>query len=183
LVFLMTGPATNAATIVTIWRVMGPRTTVVYLASVAATALGSGLLLDYIFQAGQISAPAPMGWMLPPAVKVVAAVVLLGVLAAAVVRRSMSGRKAAGLAWADQAVALGIKGMTCTHCVESVRGALLETPGVISAEVSLSAGRAVVSGHDLNLAVLSGAVEEVGYNVATAEFLEAAAEEKDLSRG
>ena len=87
------------------------------------------------------------------------------------------------MASAGQAVTLGIEGMTCTHCVESVRRALLETPGVVSAEVSLSAGRAVVSGRDLNLATLSGAVEEVGYNVATAEFLEDAAEEKNISRG
>ncbi|MDP6491184.1 MAG: permease [Kiritimatiellia bacterium] len=46
LVFLMTGPATNAAAITTIWRLFGPRAGVAFLFSVAVTALGSGLLMD-----------------------------------------------------------------------------------------------------------------------------------------
>ena len=46
LVFLMTGPATNAASITTIWRLFGPRAGVAFLVSVAVTALGSGLLMD-----------------------------------------------------------------------------------------------------------------------------------------
>ncbi|MDY7010986.1 MAG: permease, partial [Planctomycetota bacterium] len=38
--FLMTGPATNAATITTIWKVMGRRTTIIYLSVMIAGALG-----------------------------------------------------------------------------------------------------------------------------------------------
>ena len=49
LVFLMTGPATNAAALATIWKVMGSRTAIVYLLTVVLCALGSGLLLDLIF--------------------------------------------------------------------------------------------------------------------------------------
>lgn len=46
LVFLMTGPATNAAAITTIWRMFGTRAGIAFLLSVALTALGSGLLMD-----------------------------------------------------------------------------------------------------------------------------------------
>jgi len=180
LVFLMTGPATNAATIATVWRVMGRRTTVVYLASVAATALGSGLLLDFIFQVGNISAPGPVGWMLPPALKVAAAGILLGVLAVAMVRRSLAGRKVTGSARSGQTAELSIRGMTCTHCAQSVRRALLASPGATSAEVSLSAGRAVVSGEGLNIAALSQAVEEAGYNVAAAELSHPDGDDQDI---
>ena len=49
LVFLMTGPATNAAALATIWKVMGSRTAIVYLLTVAFCALGSGILLDWMF--------------------------------------------------------------------------------------------------------------------------------------
>lgn len=48
LVFLVTGPATNAATISTIWRVLGRTASVIYLSSIAACALGAGLLMDAI---------------------------------------------------------------------------------------------------------------------------------------
>lgn len=48
LVFLITGPATNAATISTIWKVMGRKTAVIYLSIVAVTALLSGTLVDFV---------------------------------------------------------------------------------------------------------------------------------------
>jgi hypothetical protein len=49
MVFLMTGPATNAAAFATIWKIMGSRTAVIYLLTVIFCALGSGLALDAIF--------------------------------------------------------------------------------------------------------------------------------------
>jgi len=49
LVFLIVGPATNAATVATVWKVLGWKTAIVYLLSIAACALAAGLLLDAIF--------------------------------------------------------------------------------------------------------------------------------------
>ncbi len=49
LVFLMTGPATNAASIAIIWKIMGSRTAIIYLLTVVVCALVSGLLLDAMF--------------------------------------------------------------------------------------------------------------------------------------
>ncbi len=46
LVFLMTGPATNAASLTTIWANLGARTAITYLATVGGAALGSGVLVD-----------------------------------------------------------------------------------------------------------------------------------------
>lgn len=81
LVFLMTGPATNAASFVTIWKVLGRATAITYLATIAGCSLLSGILLDYIV-AGVIPEAVAHhhGWMLPPLVKNISAVVLLLVL-------------------------------------------------------------------------------------------------------
>jgi uncharacterized protein len=46
LVFLMTGPATNAAGLATIWRTLGSRTALLYLLSIAVCALAFGLVVD-----------------------------------------------------------------------------------------------------------------------------------------
>ena len=51
LVFLMTGPATNAATVTTLWKSMGPRVVAVYLVSITVCALGAGTLMDLLFDA------------------------------------------------------------------------------------------------------------------------------------
>jgi hypothetical protein len=61
LVFLMTGPATNAATLLPIRQVLGRRSVGVFLAVVAAAALAMGTLLDAVYSgppARQMSAAA-----------------------------------------------------------------------------------------------------------------------------
>ena len=84
IVFLMTGPATNAASFVTIWKILGRRTAITYLLTVAGCALASGILLDSIAAGIDFNVVSKPGWMLPQIVKYIAAVVLLGVLGYAI---------------------------------------------------------------------------------------------------
>jgi uncharacterized membrane protein YraQ (UPF0718 family) len=84
LVFLMTGPATNAASFTTIWKVLGKRTAVIYLLTVAGCALAAGLTIDYLAQWFGSEVVTKPHWMLPQPVKTVSAVVLLAILLHAV---------------------------------------------------------------------------------------------------
>ena len=61
---------------------------------------------------------------------------------------------------------LPIRGMTCGHCVNTVRQALEAVPGVSSATVDLTTERAEVSGDNLDRRELVAAVEAAGYQVA-----------------
>ena len=90
LVFLMTGPATNAASFITIWKALGRATAITYLATVAGCALLGGLLLDYIASGIDIEIATRPGWMLPNFIKYTSAVVLLAILGFAI----LSKRKA-----------------------------------------------------------------------------------------
>lgn len=47
LVFLVSGPATNAAAVAMVWKDLGRTSTVIYLAVIAVCALAAGLLMDY----------------------------------------------------------------------------------------------------------------------------------------
>jgi hypothetical protein len=87
LVFLVTGPATNAATIVTIWKILGRKTAVIYLLTVAGCALAGGLLLDLISGEQSPMAMAHQGWMLPRIVNYVSMVILFIVLGFAIIHR------------------------------------------------------------------------------------------------
>jgi len=87
LVFLMTGPATNAASFVTIWKVMGRKTAITYLAAVAGCALLGGIVLDYIAAGARFEIVSRPGWMLPQPVKYASAVVLLAILTFAILRK------------------------------------------------------------------------------------------------
>lgn len=51
LVFLMTGPATNAASIAMVWKMFGKKAMAAYLSSVAFTALLAGWALDFTINA------------------------------------------------------------------------------------------------------------------------------------
>ncbi len=87
LVFLMTGPATNAASFVTIWKVLGRATAIIYLATVAGCALVSGIVLDYIAAGAHFEIVSRPGWMLPQSVKYASAVALLAILTFAILRK------------------------------------------------------------------------------------------------
>jgi uncharacterized membrane protein YraQ (UPF0718 family) len=89
LVFLMTGPATNAASFVTIWKTMGRRTALTYIATVAGCALLSGLVLDYFDTGVDFAVGAKPGWMLPTPVKYAAAAILLAVLGYAIASKAL----------------------------------------------------------------------------------------------
>lgn len=97
MVFLMTGPATNAASFVTIWKILGRKTAIIYLATVAGCALVSGILLDYIGAGVNFEIVTRPHWMLPQSVEYASAVVLLAILISATLRKKgESGNAAPG---------------------------------------------------------------------------------------
>lgn len=87
IVFLMTGPATNAASFITIWKTLGSRTVIAYFLAVAGCALLSGILLDYIAAGVDFNIVTHHGWMLPAAIKYPSAIVLIAVLAVGAIRK------------------------------------------------------------------------------------------------
>lgn len=62
-----------------------------------------------------------------------------------------------------------VSGMTCGHCVASVREELAEAGGVEVVSLELESGRLVVRGEAADsLATVRAAVEEAGYTVSVA---------------
>jgi uncharacterized membrane protein YraQ (UPF0718 family) len=80
MVFLMTGPATNAASIAAVWQMMGRRTAIVYLITTAVTALASGLLLDQFLTVSNITLGCHESESLPAWLRTGLAITLLFVL-------------------------------------------------------------------------------------------------------
>jgi len=79
-VFLLAGPATNAATVTMVARFLGKRSAALYLGVISLCALGAGVLLDFLYLKLGISATATLGSageMLPETVKLGFAAVLL----------------------------------------------------------------------------------------------------------
>jgi len=184
LAFLISGPATNAATITTTWKLMGRRTALLYLLTIAISAVGCGLLLDWLFSVVQIVLPQlnshvhqhvhETGWL-----SAFWAIVLMLVIVLSYFR---SPRKEAGLRLDEestteeststepeanlQSLEFTVSGMTCSHCAETVGGALRRSPGVRRVDVNLKEGRVVVTGKHLDAQKLADAVNALGYEMS-----------------
>jgi len=185
LAFLIAGPATNAATFTTIWKLLGRRTAILYLMTVAVSAIIFGLVLNGLIpvvesalpQLGSHAHAAAQGSWLHHA----SAVVLLAVLAfsyctAWTALQHTNGKEAAEEESRDVGngvnqcrLELVVTGMTCSHCTETVRRVLVESTGVRSAEVDLSSGRAIVRGRNLDPDPLVAAVAGLGYAARAVE--------------
>ena len=58
-----------------------------------------------------------------------------------------------------------ISGMTCAHCVLSVREEVSEVAGVQDVEVDLASGRLTVAGENVSDEAVKVAVADAGYEV------------------
>lgn len=64
------------------------------------------------------------------------------------------------------AITVTVTGMTCGHCVSSVREEVSEIGGVTSVDVDLASGRVTVEAdRDIDRAAIAAAVAEAGYQV------------------
>ena len=61
LVFLLAGPATNTAGIITVAKFMGKRTVAIYLLAISVCAVGMGLLLNYVYKTFHINIMTGLG--------------------------------------------------------------------------------------------------------------------------
>ena len=61
-----------------------------------------------------------------------------------------------------------VSGMTCGHCVQSVKNELAKVPGVDSVDVDLASGKVEISSTAaIDEAAIAAAVDEAGYEVSS----------------
>ncbi len=171
LAFLIAGPATNAAALTTVARVLGRRAAAAYLGTVAVSAFGGGLALDWLLPKAALALP----FLAAPAHlhDTVGLMGNIGALALVLVlgwswwqrrhQESCCGGSCSATPAFVESLTLEIAGMRCSHCSGSVTRALNEQDGVKSCDVSLEDGRAVVRGQGFDADRLLNVVRELGY--------------------
>ncbi|WPL17332.1 Copper chaperone CopZ [Thiorhodovibrio winogradskyi] len=168
LVFLMAGPATNIATIGAVYRTLGIRVITIYLGTVILASLGFGLLFDQILNVklGAVDAHAEhAGWL-----SYLSTALLLALLALLEYRRRQQRQLAQQAAnqiarGGDDVLMLEVTGMTCGHCVASVKKALEAIDQVEEATPELSSGRVWLRASGVEFASLRQAVEQAGFQL------------------
>lgn len=168
LVFLITGPATNIATITLIARALGKKTIVVYLSVIALMAIASAYLLNFIFTlVGQhnlmnhIHEHADNN-MLLSIITIIFSILLFMSLLRKVKGRYFNKSQLKEAKIMNNVKRFYINGMTCNHCVDHVKNAIMDVEGVTEAYVKLNEKSADVEGSFNELDVIK-AIQKAGY--------------------
>ncbi|MBN1117089.1 MAG: permease [Bacteroidales bacterium] len=170
LVFLMAGPATNAATISVIGNSMGRKTLTVYLVTLIAGALLSGLFIDYFLPRdwfiSALSEHNHNHGLLPKWVHVASGLLMVFLLINIYIRKFL--RKFKSKKNIETQIDMGdikvfVRGMNCNHCKMSVETNLSKLDGINGVEVDLEREQVTLSGDNIDLNKVKTTVESIGY--------------------
>jgi uncharacterized membrane protein YraQ (UPF0718 family)/copper chaperone CopZ len=174
IVFLMAGPATNAATITVIGKVLGRRTLLTYLISVIAGSLVFGFFVDYFlprdwftYAIHNIHHGGHVHEMFPVWVGYLSAIILTFFIANALLKTyifdPIKFRKADQNKNTMNQVTVKIEGMTCNHCKANVENKISAISGIKEVQVDLSGSLARITGDQLDLEKIKEDIESIGY--------------------
>ena len=166
-VFLISGPATNAAAISVVFKVLGRVSATIYILTVMIGSLAGGLIFDYLdqsFSIGLMSVSPPACHVELSLLETISAILMLMIPTYSFYRN----RVTAGCASCHSDVAappdlvVNVDGMSCGNCANAVRNAIMEIDGIGDVQVRLSEKRAEIYGKCSAELVLQ-TVNDLGY--------------------
>lgn len=166
-VFLMAGPATNAATMTVIKQAMGTKALFSYVASIIGGALIMGVIINQLpaswfilpgFEAGAHDHESmELGWF-----SIASAITLLLLLLNGFrLQYIPTTIKIEDMA-ANEKV-FTVEGMTCNHCKSSVEKNLAKLDKIEFVEVDLANKAVKITGENIDNSVIESAVNDLGY--------------------
>jgi len=163
LVFLMAGPATNVATLGAVYRSLGGRILAIYLGTVAVMSILFGLIFNRILSPGMAGVHHHGGEA--SLLQLTCALILSALLIFLLARRLQRRFTPAAGSNPDesQTMTIRVRGMTCSHCVNTVKTALESVDGVEEASPNLTTGTVLIRGENIDTKILRRAVKEAGY--------------------
>jgi uncharacterized membrane protein YraQ (UPF0718 family)/copper chaperone CopZ len=169
LVFLMAGPATNAATISVIGNAMGRKTLFVYLGTLITGALLSGLFVDYALPREWFTSVLNMHHhehgLLPQWLHIVSALamtlLILNIYLQKMFKKFKKKKVEYSVDMGDTTVY--VRGMNCNHCKMNVETNLKKLDFIDEVEVNLDTEQVTIIGDNVDLNKVKETVESIGY--------------------
>ncbi|MCC7453562.1 MAG: permease, partial [Crocinitomix sp.] len=163
LVFLMAGPATNAATITVLWRSIGKKATLIYLATIIVGSMAFGIVIDYGIIDTQLFVNVPAlnqphvhgtDW-----VAVLSSILLIALLifveSKKIFYKPIKNKPMNNL--------YTVEGMTCNHCKSSVEKNVQKLEGVTLVVADPNNNEVLIEGNNLNQAEIESTINELGF--------------------
>ncbi|MFA9389752.1 MAG: permease [Prolixibacteraceae bacterium] len=170
LVFLMAGPATNIATMTVLWKSIGSKATLVYLATIVGGALIFGFLIDSFLPAQWFAFTGEMHahqHVLPNWLGMVSAVVLIALVVNGYILNYLNTKKMKANEFKfDNMMVVQkyqVEGMTCKNCKAHVERDLAEIEGIDGVVADFTSGEVSITGNKIDIEKVKLAVERGGY--------------------
>ncbi len=179
LVLLMAGPATNAATITMIAKVLGKKSLIGYLGAIITGAMLSGLFIDNFLPPDWFRLSEHFGHMnhnhemLPMWLKTGSAILLSLLILNGYLQKYLKSRRMNLEAKAhigqmfdsDNITTIYVGGMTCNHCKENVENSIKSVKGVDEVAVDLTTGKVNIRGKSFDMHKIRTGIKSIGYKV------------------
>ena len=171
LVLLMAGPASNAASILVVGKVLGKRSMLIYLISIITGAVLFGFGIDYLLPREWFTAPVEQYAACHDGGISIFSYICTGLLLVLLARALWPWKhhhhhhEEAEL---ESCILYNVEGMNCNHCAANVEKAIAAVEGVEQVEVSLHEGTARIKGSP-NEADIRQAVESIGFRLSAKE--------------
>lgn len=172
-VLLMAGPATNAATITMIGKVLGKKSLFTYLGTIIIGAMGFGLIIDYLLPVQWFTEitqqhlghdhGAHLNWW-----QITSGILLLGLIINGYIQRYRTPKEQNETQLKNNTMQLKtikVEGMTCNHCKANVETNLQKLAFVDSAVVNLAEKTVTLEGDNIDLDKVKETVESIGYKI------------------
>ena len=177
LVLLMAGPATNAATMTMIGKVLGKKSLAAYLIAIISGAILSGMFIDNVLPREWFRLSEHFGHIshnheiLPPWLKNGSAIALGLLIINGYIRKFFSTRRIRNEVTPDSVfdttriTTIKVGGMTCNHCRQNVENAVKSVEGVDDVTVDLASGQVNIKGRSPDIDKIKKDIENIGYKI------------------
>ena len=163
IVFLMSGPATNIATISVAIKQIGKKSTAIYLLSIIICSISAGIFFDLLFPGLQVEeALGPHMHMSSSPMQLASATLLVFILFNSYFQLYLKSRRNKLIKGNNK---IFITGMTCNHCVASVTKTLNSMQNVELLSIDLKSGEANINCAMGDISKIESEIISLGFKI------------------
>lgn len=165
LIFLMAGPATNAATITVIYKSLGKKTAIIYLSSIILGAYLFGILINNFLPSSWFTIMHNHAHNHQHNTHGIFEIISLLLLSSLILYSFyIKYFKSKTIQKTMNDIEIQVEGMTCNHCSANVEKGLKSISGITNAVVDLQTKKVIVSGENISLKELENKINDLGYS-------------------
>ena len=157
---LIAGPATNISTITTTFKIVGRKSTLIYVGTVFLFGFIGGILADIIGLQFYMDSSMSHNHhdMEKSLLSIISIIILIAILFVGLNNKKIIEKT-------SKSISLKVKGMTCSHCESNVVKALMSLSGSKKVIANHDTGEVIIESDNFNFSKAKEAIESFNYEI------------------